>query len=412
MVVNHLYYNDAQPAGTPSQSFSFSPKLLQQALQNIYGPSFDPEKDIEPTFWQTFTKAFNQAADQGFSQSSYNPSQAFTSALRHSNAVFAAFKTHRLQNDLAQLLTDSNGNLKPFQQWKKDILPIASHQCQHWLQTEYDTAVLRAHQAADWQQFQAEKDVLPNLRWMPSTSPNPGADHLPFWNTVLPVDHPFWDQHRPGDRWNCKCSLSATDDPATSVPTAPASSAGGNRPHPGLDTNPGKTAQLFSNTHPYIKNAYPGAKEAVEKAVSKAEENERHWTKVRDLLKSGRFPVVPGRNQYMEHNNLYSGKLCVTTKKLRHLLAHTHTEEQKNAAEYIWNHPEQLHSPIKKDMEEYYRGIGMPEDVMKKKIEKKKKERKVVCYYYYKFSFKGEEWQAYLEYDEQGRESIYMVDKK
>ena len=248
MVVNHLYYNDAQPAGTPSQSFSFSPKLLQQALQNIYGPSFDPEKDIEPTFWQTFTKAFNQAADQGFSQSSYNPSQAFTSALRHSNAVFAAFKTHRLQNDLAQLLTDSNGNLKPFQQWKKDILPIASHQCQHWLQTEYDTAVLRAHQAADWQQFQAEKDVLPNLRWMPSTSPNPGADHLPFWNTVLPVDHPFWDQHRPGDRWNCKCSLSATDDPATSVPTAPASSAGGNRPHPGLDTNPGKTAQLFSNT--------------------------------------------------------------------------------------------------------------------------------------------------------------------
>ncbi len=42
-------------------------------------------------------------------------------------------------------------------------------------------------------------------------------------------------------------------------------------PHPGLDTNPGKTAQLFSNTHPYIKNAYPGAKEAVEKAVSKAE---------------------------------------------------------------------------------------------------------------------------------------------
>lgn len=38
-------------------------------------------------------------------------------------------------------------------------------------------------------------------------------------------------------------------------------------PHPGLDTNPGKTAQLFSNTHPYIKNAYPGAKEAVQRAI-------------------------------------------------------------------------------------------------------------------------------------------------
>ena len=63
-------------------------------------------------------------------------------------------------------------------------------------------------------------------------------------------------------------------------------------------------------------------------------------------------------------------------------------------------------------MEEYYRSIGMPEDVMWKKIEKKKRERKVVCYYYYKFTFKEEEWKAYLEYDEWGRESIYMVDKK
>ena len=103
---------------------------------------------------------------------------------------------------------------------------------------------------------------------MPSTSPNPGADHLPFWGTVLPVDHPFWSHHRPGDRWNCKCTLTATDDPATPVP---ANSHGGNNPHPGLDINPGKAAQLFSDTHPYIANAYPGAKKAVEKAVKEME---------------------------------------------------------------------------------------------------------------------------------------------
>ncbi len=52
----------------------------------------------------------------------------------------------------------------------------------------------RAHQAADWQQFMQEADVLPNLKWMPSTSPNPGADHMPFWGTILPIDDPFWDR--------------------------------------------------------------------------------------------------------------------------------------------------------------------------------------------------------------------------
>ena len=89
-------------------------------------------------------------------------------ALRHSAEVFAAFKVHRAQNDMAARLLDSNGVLKPFEQWANEVMPIASHQCGPWLETEYNTAVLRARQAANWQQFQKEKDILPNLRWMPS----------------------------------------------------------------------------------------------------------------------------------------------------------------------------------------------------------------------------------------------------
>lgn len=126
----------------------------------------------------------------------------------------------------------------------------------------------RAHQAADWQQFMQEADVLPNLKWMPSTSPNPGADHMPFWGTILPIDDPFWDQHRPGDRWNCKCSLTATDEPTTPVPSVAVSQQPKNTPQKGLENNPGKDAAIFSDKHPYIANAYPGAKEAVKNAVA------------------------------------------------------------------------------------------------------------------------------------------------
>lgn len=125
--------------------------------------------------------------------------------LIHSNEVFSAFKVHRAQNDMAARLLDSNGGLKPFNQWLKDVLPIASHQCGAWLKTEYDTAVLRAHQAADWQQFQRESDVLPNLKWMPSTSLHPGEDHRHYWGVIRPINDKFWNEHRPGDRWNCKC---------------------------------------------------------------------------------------------------------------------------------------------------------------------------------------------------------------
>lgn len=142
----------------------------------------------------------------------------FTSALKHSADVFAAFKVHSAQRSMAAQLLTPDGSLKPFEQWANDVLPIASHQFGPWLRTEYDTAILRARQAADWQRFERNKDIMPNLRWVPSTSAKPGADHRIFWGTVLPIDHQFWSSHRPGDRWNCKCSLEATDEPAKGVP--------------------------------------------------------------------------------------------------------------------------------------------------------------------------------------------------
>lgn len=102
--------------------------------------------------------------------------------------------------------------------------------------------------AADWQQFLREADVLPNLKWMPSTSPNPGADHQLFWNTVRPINDPFWTEHRPGDRWNCKCSLTSTDEPCTATLLNDALS----NPQPGLDSNPGTDGAVFAQSHPYF----------------------------------------------------------------------------------------------------------------------------------------------------------------
>lgn len=225
---------------------SIDDDIIAAALRSIYRRDFNPHTDIEPNLFNAIAHTLGEAVSTAAPSLSDDP---FTHALRHSTDVFSAFKVHRAQNDMAARLLDSNGNLKPFEQWKDEVLPIADHQCHNWLETEYNTAVLRARQAANWQQFLAEKDILPNLKWLPSTSPNPGADHRPFWNTILPVDHPFWNEHRPGDRWNCKCDLTSTDEPATSVPSG---SPAGNNPQPGLKDNPGKSQAVFSDDHPYF----------------------------------------------------------------------------------------------------------------------------------------------------------------
>ena len=262
-----------------SAGFEFSDEVLRRALLHIYSKDFHPATEIEVNLFGEIWATLNKAAREGFGQSkAADPDEDFRAAILRNNAVFSAFKVHRMQNDMARLLLDSNGRLKPFEQWQREVLPIASHQCGAWLRTEYDTAVLRAHLAADWRQFEREKDVLPNLRWMPSTSIHPGADHRVFWNTVRPIDDPFWDEHRPGDRWNCKCGLSSTDDPATPVPESDPK----DKPQPGLENNPGKDGKLFSDKHPYITHAYPGAEKAVEKlmedldAIRKAEKGIRN----------------------------------------------------------------------------------------------------------------------------------------
>lgn len=257
MVVNSLYYNSPQPFKAEQTTISISDEVLSAALQSIYSQNPNPTTPtIEPNLFAAISKTLLSAITAPVPGASAPGLDPILPALRHSIDVFSAFKVHRAQNDMAARLLDSNGNLKPFEQWKAEVLPIASHQCGAWLETEYNTAVLRARQTAQWQQFLAEKDVLPNLKWLPSTSPNPGADHRLYWNTILPIDHPFWDQHRPGDRWNCKCSLTSTDEPPTPVPstTAPVPdvSTSGNNPHPGLAGNPAKTRAIFSQDHPYF----------------------------------------------------------------------------------------------------------------------------------------------------------------
>lgn len=123
-----------------------------------------------------------------------------------------------------------------------------------WLRTEYNTAIAQAHFAAEWKEFKRNKDVMPNLRWMPTTSPHPDVVHRKFWEKklTLPIEHPFWKENHPSNRWNCSCMLQATDEPANPevlgemVLPVPAK---------GLENNPGTDGVIINDTHPYFPSS-------------------------------------------------------------------------------------------------------------------------------------------------------------
>ena len=253
----------AKAEGGVEQELLLDNDLVRRVLEAIHGGRAE---EIDPGLFRAVLELLGEAADDGERRSSVAPGEEFRQRVDYNNAVFAAFKVHRFQGDLVRQLTDSNGVLKPFNQWLNDVQGIVSHHCGTWLRTEYDTAVIRMQQASDWQRFERDKDIMPCLEWMPSTSLHPGADHKVFWGTVRPVDDPFWTSHRPGDRWNCKCWLQNTDKAPTPLPEGMEEKE--NRPAPGLDNNPGRDAKLFADSHPYIAEAYPGAEEAVGKLMA------------------------------------------------------------------------------------------------------------------------------------------------
>ena len=224
--------------------------------------------DIEDHIFNETLRLFNEAASKGLTDSKWSDDvpDEFINQIRTNNRIWSAFRVHRMQNDIAAQLLDSDGQLKPFDKWLQDIKGMTNHYVGPWLRTEYNTAVLRAHQAADWKHFEAEQDVFPNLRWMPTTSPQQDPLHRQYWESklTLPINHPFWSEHRPGDRWNCKCTLEQTDAPSNDAVIKDFYPVPQQK---GLDNNPGEDGKLFSDSHPYITKAYPGAQAAVQKKV-------------------------------------------------------------------------------------------------------------------------------------------------
>ncbi len=191
-------------------------------------------------------RIFRKAIDKGTPRQTPHR-KAFKERLTASTDVFSAFRVHTQARHMAELLTDENGRRLPFKEWAEKVQPYVNHQNRAWLRTEYDTATRRAHDEADWQRFQEDRDIYPNLEWVRTTSANPGKDHQPFWGTVLPIGDEFWTEHRPGDRWNCKCSLRQTDREPTETPRV---SGQEYAPAPGLSAKPG-SGEVFSEDHVY-----------------------------------------------------------------------------------------------------------------------------------------------------------------
>jgi SPP1 gp7 family putative phage head morphogenesis protein len=120
---------------------------------------------------------------------------------------FSGFKTAAQIKEVKSLLHGANGEVRPFKEFKADVLAIDQTYNKTWLKTEYDTAVSGAESGRKWLQIKAEKEVLPYLQYETMEDSRVRPEHADLDKIIRRVDDPFWDENYPPNGWNCRCTV-------------------------------------------------------------------------------------------------------------------------------------------------------------------------------------------------------------
>jgi hypothetical protein len=300
-------------------------KLFERALREVYKEQGNPPV-IEKHLFDITNNALQSGIGREFKGAGMEfgkKNQAFIDEFKYNASVFSAFKNHQQTKEIVSLLTDDEGNLRSFYDFKKRALKVSRDYNENWLRTEYNTAVRAARQAVNWKNFEKSGSMYPNLEYIKSTASNRRALHEEWAGTILPIGHEWWDTHYPPSDWNCQCSVRQTDKPETGVPD------GSNDGDPVFKNNPGKTARFVNlKEHPYYKKT--ADKAAVEKELqSIIEQGERERkqkivesrNKVKQWMKTN---IPENQPKVIEYSDKHIDKLTITRSLVKTLLAKGH----------------------------------------------------------------------------------------
>lgn len=73
------------------------------------------------------------------------------------------------------------------------------------LATIYRTNMRTSYASGRWARIQRNKDAFPLLRYVSVMDGREREEHRAWHNTILPVDHSWWETHYPPCDWGCRC---------------------------------------------------------------------------------------------------------------------------------------------------------------------------------------------------------------
>lgn len=179
-----------------------------------------------------------------------------TAALTENVFVFSGFKEHHELVEASRLLTDQNGDIKPFNRYLNDVRTLHEEYNKNYLRAEYNFAVRNSQMAVKWKEWEETGDRY-LLQYRTAGDDRVRETHAVLDGTTLPMDDPFWDKYLPPLGWNCRCTTVQVrrgkypeSDSKEAVMKGENCTASVKQQI--FRFNPGKVMKVFPPKHPYL----------------------------------------------------------------------------------------------------------------------------------------------------------------
>ena len=234
--------------------------------------------------WGGVTKGYGKNLGGGIDYDS--PDFEMLKNLQNSVYQFSSAKNYQQLKALTQSLIGDDGKLRSYSQFKQAAFEINDQHVNHWLKTEYDTAIASGQMAGKWADIEANKKTLGMLEFDAVMDNRTSAICASLNGVVKPVDDPFWSQWYPPNHFGCRSTVKqragtrATPDDKIVYP---------DKVPEMFKVNLGKRGLAFPPDHPYFTNLPP---EVLKEAIKLQTKEIKAWAKQSLAGKSIQVPGV------------------------------------------------------------------------------------------------------------------------
>lgn len=175
--------------------------------------------ELSDTYILQTYKELNGALSDGFGADNFKVNKATgkipIEALQMQRNLFkfSGAKNYVVLEHINQILTSDKG--KNWNAFKNEVLKLNPKYNKNYLQAEWQTAKQAGYHAANWQEYQNNKGLYPNLKYQTQKDNKVREAHQALQGIIAPIDSDFWKTHYPPNGWRCRCYVVQTAEPPT-----------------------------------------------------------------------------------------------------------------------------------------------------------------------------------------------------